>query len=110
MSTEHLGSVVALPHPARVAGAIVKMILATQSEEDPTVRAGIARAVIESARRNGQLRKRYTAGVGGLPRGDGTWWVAAVCLECCWVGEVTSDEDAAGREADAHRCPGRSPR
>jgi hypothetical protein len=107
---EHLADVIALPHPARVAAQVVRMVLATSSGEDPTERAGIARTVIDLARRNGQLRRRYGPGVGGIPRGDGTWWVAAVCLECCWVGEVTFDEGAARAESDAHRCRARSPR
>jgi hypothetical protein len=106
MSTEHCADVSVLPHPARVAGHIVRLILATNSDEDPAERAGIARAVVELSRRNGQLRKRYGAGVGGVQYRDGTWMLAPVCLLCCWVGEVTSDADAAANAAGGHRCRG----
>jgi hypothetical protein len=103
MSTERLGTLVALPLPSRVAADIVRLILATQSEDDPKERAGIARTVIELARRRG-LRRRYAAGVGGVRTRDGVWWLAPVCLRCCWVGAVSSDEDAAAAEATRHAC------
>lgn len=67
MSTdERQGILIALPLPARVAGDVVRLILATHSEDDPEQRAGIARTEIGLARRRG-LRRRYAAGVGGVP-------------------------------------------
>jgi hypothetical protein len=101
---EQQAAVIPLPHPARVAGQIVRLILATNSEDDPGDRMGIARSVVEVSWRNGGLHKRYGPGVGGVQARDGSWTLAPVCLECCWVGEVTSDEDAAGAAAASHRC------
>jgi hypothetical protein len=101
---EQQAAVIPLPHPARVAAQIVRLILATNAEADPAERGAIARTVIGMSWRNGGLRKRYGPGVGGVPSRDGSWTLAPVCLECCWVGELTSDEDAAEAAAASHRC------
>lgn len=99
---EQQATVVPLPHPARVAGDVVRIIVATHSEDDAAQRSGVARSVIDMWRRNG-FRRTYGAGVGGMRRGEG-WMVAPVCLRCAWVGELGTDQDAAGVAADAHRC------
>lgn len=102
MSTEHRAGVIPLPHPARVAGDVVRMILATSSDEDPADRRAVARSVIDLWRRNG-LRGPSGAGVGGIRWGDG-WMVAPVCLTGAWVGELGPDKEAAGHTAAQHRC------
>lgn len=102
MSTGHLADAIPLPHPARVAGDVVRMILATSSDEDPADRRAVARSVIDVWRRNG-LRGASGAGVGGIRWGGG-WMVAPVCLTCAWVGELGPDDEAAGHTAAQHRC------
>lgn len=100
MSTD--SRVVTLPHPARVAGDVVRLILATNSAEDAEDRRALARSVIDLWRRN-RFRGNYGAGVGGVRKGD-AWTVAAVCLRCAWVGELGGDPDVAQSAASEHRC------
>lgn len=102
-TTRQTRTVLPLPTPARVAGDVVRMILATASRQDASQRALVARSVIEVWRRN-HFRGTYGAGVGGIRDGDGQWTLAAVCLACAWVGELTSDVTAAERAAVSHRC------
>lgn len=102
-SPQHQADVITLPHPARVAADIVRTIVATHSEEDPRVRTGVARVIIDMSRRRG-LRGTYAPGVGGVRTRTGAWWLAAVCLECAWVGDIVGEDAAASAQAGAHTC------
>lgn len=102
-TTQHPRTVVPLPTPARVAGDIVRIILATHSGGDAAQRSAVARSVIEIWRRN-RFRGSYGAGVGGIRGDDGEWTLAPVCLTCAWVGDLTASVADAELAAAAHRC------
>jgi hypothetical protein len=93
----------------RVAGTIIRVCLATMSDQTEEERTAVARQLIAVARGHGDLVGHFTAGVGGVIGREGTAWFAGVCLECAWVGDIGVDElgeHRAHRDARAHVCPG----